>query len=160
MTDQLDPLKSIRAMGSALEKVELVGQEKVDGTSTDHYLVTVDLAEMLAKTKAPTQGLSGLPKTVTYDMWLDEGDRPRKMAFEIAGTSLEMELSEWGEPVDIEKPGGRGHHPAAAAPGRLSQRPRMLPRIPFMLVGTGPLGIGMLERLASSALIRASTSVI
>lgn len=104
MTDQLDPLKSIRAMGSALEKVELVGQEKVDGTSTDHYLVTVDLAEMLAKTKAPTQGLSGLPKTVTYDMWLDEGDRPRKMAFEIAGTSLEMELSEWGEPVDIEKP--------------------------------------------------------
>ena len=36
----------------------------------------------------------------------------------------------------------------------------MFPRAPFMLVGTGPLGSGMLDRLASSALSRWSTSVI
>ena len=32
--------------------------------------------------------------------------------------------------------------------------------MPFIDVGTGPFGIGMAERLASSALIRWSTSVI
>ena len=36
----------------------------------------------------------------------------------------------------------------------------LLPRMPFMVVGTGPLGIGMLERLASRALSRWRTSVI
>ena len=32
--------------------------------------------------------------------------------------------------------------------------------MPFIEVGIGPLGIGIAERLASRALIRASTSVI
>ncbi len=47
----------------------------------------------------------------------------------------------------------------AAAPAG-GQRPRMLPRMPFMLVGTGPLGSGMVGRLASSALSRLRMSVI
>ena len=40
------------------------------------------------------------------------------------------------------------------------QRPRIWPRKPFMLVGTGPLGIGMIGRAASIALSRLSMSVI
>ncbi len=48
----------------------------------------------------------------------------------------------------------------AAGSSVSGQRPRMFWRAPFMLVGTGPLGSGMFERLASSAFSRASTSVI
>ena len=38
--------------------------------------------------------------------------------------------------------------------------PRICERMPFMLVGTGPFGIGTLGRAASSARSRARTSVI
>ena len=50
--------------------------------------------------------------------------------------------------------------PVTTYDGRTGQRPRIWPRMPFIEVGTGPLGIGMLERLASRALIRCRTSVI
>lgn len=105
MTNQMDPLASVKSLEKAITKVKKVGEEKVDGEDTDHYQLTVDTATMLKQAggQAP-QEQSGIPETLTYDLWLDDDDLMRKMSMDVAGTKLDMQLSKWGEPVDIEKP--------------------------------------------------------
>ena len=48
------------------------------------------------------------PRTVAYDMWLDEDALMRRVEFDMAQQiSMVMEMSEWGEPVRIEAPSPR-----------------------------------------------------
>ena len=66
-------------------------------------------------------------------------------------------------PPLVFRPDGRGLHDMAARSrtvrlvgpegrSRLTgQRPRCWPRMPFMLVGTGPLGIGIADRVGRRA---------
>jgi hypothetical protein len=102
LTDQMDPLSSVKSMESAVTRVDHVGPGTVDGASVDHYRVAVDTAKMLKKLGQPTP--EGMPKSLTYDMWLDDQDLIRKMSFDVAGTSVEMLLSKWGQPVKVQRP--------------------------------------------------------
>jgi hypothetical protein len=102
LSDSMDPLASIAAMKTAVRDVTYVGSEKVDGVDTDRYKVTVDTAAM---TKAMKQkSVAGMPKTLTYDMWLDSDDLLRRMQFELSGQKVDMTMSKWGEPVSIQAP--------------------------------------------------------
>ena len=165
----------------------LVGEEEVDGESLRHYQVTMDpsaAAECGRPVGRPPR--RALPETVTYDLWFDDdglvppdGGRPGSRA---AASVTDRDVSDWRRGRHIEAPPARDGHGHAGrgrsrslSPSRTAeqtrvgactrerptgQRPRMLPRMPFMLVGTGPLGIGMFGRLASSALSRLRMSVI
>jgi hypothetical protein len=114
LSQQMDPLNSIKAMRTSVRKVRFVGAESVDGTDTDHYVVTVSLAALLTSMKAPST--AAMPRTVTYDMWLDGKDLLRRMEFELPSVKMDMLMSHWGEPVHISAP------PAAkvADPSRLT----------------------------------------
>ena len=102
LSDQMDPLSSVKQMQSAVTAADRVGTETIDGESTDRYKVTVDTASMTKKAGEPAP--EGMPKSLTYNLWLDDDDLIRKMTSEVSGTSVEMLMSKWGEPVTVEKP--------------------------------------------------------
>jgi hypothetical protein len=105
MTEQmgsLDPRETFAAFEKGLRDVEYVGQESVDGEELHHYRLTVDFAEA-----AEAQGLpqtQGMPKTVEYDLWLDQESLMRKVEMDLEQTRTVMEMSDWGEEVTIDAP--------------------------------------------------------
>ena len=109
----VDPRDTFKAFENGLRKVEFVGEESVHGEDLEHYRLTVDF-----RAAAKAQGMphmAGMPKTVAYDMWLDADALMRRVEFEMAQQiSMVMEMSEWGEPVDIEAPPRKQIVPAPA----------------------------------------------
>jgi hypothetical protein len=51
-----------------------------------------------------SSAVPGMPETITYQVWLDGQDRMRRMRLDIQGTRLQIDISDWGEPVDITAP--------------------------------------------------------
>jgi hypothetical protein len=102
LSEQMDPLNSIKAMQAGVRTVKFVGAEKVQGDPADHYLVTVDTAAMMKASKQ--KAVPGMPETLTYDMWLDDQDLLRRMQFDLSGLKMDMLMSHWGEPVSVEAP--------------------------------------------------------
>lgn len=102
LEDGLSPADSFAAFEAGLEEVEEVGPEEVDGDRTTHYRLRVDSERALGATGGPA--VPGLPETLTYDVWLDSEDRMRRLVYELAGTKLTMDMTDWGEPVTIEAP--------------------------------------------------------
>ena len=148
----IDPRATIEAFTKNVKSVNKVGSEDIDGTPTTHYVLVADtqaLGDKLGKEARP-------PEVVTYDMWLDEEGRPRRIQADLGDQgSMQTDMTDYGSEVSIEAPPADQVQAMPGSSGRAeAQRPRRLPRLPFMLVGTGPLGSGMLERFASSALIR------
>jgi lipoprotein LprG len=102
-TDQLDPMSSVKSMESAVTSADRVAQGSLHGVSVDHYRVVVDTAKMLKKLGKQAQQ-AGMPKALTYDMWLDDQFLIRKMSFDFGATSVQMLLSKWGEPITVQRP--------------------------------------------------------
>jgi hypothetical protein len=102
LSEQLNPLNSLAAMKSGVRQVRYVGHETVDGTPTDHYVVTVDGAALTKAMQQPQS--SALPRQLTYHMWLDQQHLLRRMRFQLLGLSTEMNVTRWGEPVHVEPP--------------------------------------------------------
>ncbi len=110
--EQMNPETTWDAWKGGMTELEYVGQESVEGESLDHYTVTVDVASALEAQGGATgqlgDGAAGQLEggTVEYDVWLDEERLMRQITFELAGTSGEIDMSGWGEPVDITAPDG------------------------------------------------------
>ncbi|MBA2465579.1 MAG: LppX_LprAFG lipoprotein [Nocardioidaceae bacterium] len=97
-----DPLSTFDAFEAGLQKVRYVGEEDVDGEDMDHYVLSVD-----AKKAARAQGTpqtSGTPRTITYDLWLDDEDLMRRMQFSQAGAGMTVSMDDWGQPVSVAAP--------------------------------------------------------
>jgi hypothetical protein len=103
-TDQMDPLKAIKAMESAVRSSERVGKQTMDGVTVEHYKLTVDTASLVKGVSASQLAQAKVPKTITYDLWLDEQHLLRRTSFEMMGTHFEATMSKWGKPVKIEAP--------------------------------------------------------
>ncbi|HEX2894610.1 MAG TPA: LppX_LprAFG lipoprotein [Marmoricola sp.] len=99
------PESSIGAMKGAVKSVEKVGTSTVDGAQVDKYQVTVDSAS-IAKTLGSGAGAAAgqLPKTVTYDLYVDHDHLMRRIDMTVANQHITMVVSKWGEPVDITAP--------------------------------------------------------
>ncbi len=102
LSEQMDPLSSVKSMRSAVKSAELVGRGQLQGTPVEHYQVVVDTAKVFEAKKQAVP--AGMPGTLTYDMWLDQAHLMRKMVFEMTGTSLEMTMSKWGRAVRVQRP--------------------------------------------------------
>ena len=102
LSGQMDPVGAMKSLQGAIKSVDRVGKGSIGGTPVDHYRVVVDTAKVLKaqKQKVP----AGIPATLTYDMWLDQQHLLRRMTFAISGTSFEMLMSKWGEPVKVQRP--------------------------------------------------------
>jgi hypothetical protein len=99
----LGPESSISAMKGALKKVEYVGSDTVDGDKVSKYQVTVDTTAM-ADTLGGAAGLGDLPKTVTYDLYVDHDHLMRRIDMTVQKQHIDMRVSNWGKPVEIKAP--------------------------------------------------------
>ena len=96
------------------EKLELLGEEEVDGVVTHHYRITIDPADYLKAMEFPDAMKEFLPKQMVTEMWVDGDNLPRKFAQTIetpspAGgepvpSTTEGTYSDFGVDVDIEAP--------------------------------------------------------
>jgi lipoprotein LprG len=102
LSDQMDPMASLKTAQAAVVSAKLVGTDTVQGVAVDRYRVVVDTAKMLAKQDPAIK--AQMPKTVTYEMALDKDNLVRQMTFDVAGTKAKIEMSDWGKPVKVERP--------------------------------------------------------
>ena len=105
--DTFDPKSTLETFGKGVNSVKVIGNETIDGDETTHYVVTSDskyLTESLGGSKSGVD----LPKEFTYDIWLDGDGRMRKLISDMGKqNSVEMQMTNWGESVDIDGPAGR-----------------------------------------------------
>jgi LppX_LprAFG lipoprotein len=111
LTNTLDPLAAFDSFEKGVESVVFVGNENVDGEQMDRYEITVNTSKIDQFKKLPTQ--AQLPDSVTYDLWLDDQNRMRKMTMQMAAMKTEVAFSDWGSSVDIQAP----------APGEVVEAP-------------------------------------
>jgi hypothetical protein len=98
-----DPRKTFDMFSTGVQKVVELGDEDVEGDATTHYQVTTGTAEI--KKSLSKELRHGFPATLTFDIWLAEGDKLRKMTADLPGTgAITLETTNWGEPVDIKAP--------------------------------------------------------
>lgn len=104
----MTPDASIELMAQALERMVLVGEEKIGSEDTQRYRLTVNTADsqaLLGQTE--TQGLPALPETIDYDMWVTQDDLIRRISMDIEGVGVQLDYTDWGKPVDIKAPAPR-----------------------------------------------------
>ncbi len=99
----VDPRDTFTALAAGLRKVRFVADESVNGEDLEHYRLTVDFksaAKALSLPRTP-----GVPRSIAYDLWLDDEALMRRVEMEIMQqASMVMETSDWGEPVNVEAP--------------------------------------------------------
>jgi hypothetical protein len=98
----MSPADSFAGFEAGLQKVEPVGQEKIGGEQTEHVKLHVDAAK--AMESMDMGQVPGLPETLVYDVWLDGQDRMRRINYELAGTKVVMDMTQWGSEVRIDVP--------------------------------------------------------
>ena len=95
-------------------KLELVGEEEVDGVATNHYRITIDSADYLEAMDLPDLMREFLPAELVTQMWVDGDNLPRKFAQTLEApapsdgepmmSTTEGTYSDFGTDVDISAP--------------------------------------------------------
>jgi hypothetical protein len=116
-----NPAEGLEALAAVSEDgLEEVGSEEVRGVDTTHYRAEIDMAAALEQadeqsggdlideeTAAQFEQLYG-DQPVPVEVWIDDDGliRRQTLTFEVGGqaSTMEMELFDYGEPVDIEVP--------------------------------------------------------
>lgn len=101
--DSFGPKSALENLKSGITKVVHEGPEKIDGQSLEHYRLTVDTKKAEA-IFGVAQGSAKTPKTLTYDIWVDDEYLLRQVKMTVSGQALVMKASKWGEPVSIKVP--------------------------------------------------------
>lgn len=104
LSEQMNPLSTLKSSQASLISADRVGKTSIDGVAVDHYKVVMSTAEMAKKLRQQVPRAGRLPKSISYDMWLDRRHLVRKMSFEVLGTSAEMLMTKWGKPVSVRSP--------------------------------------------------------
>jgi len=105
LTSTMNPLAAFDSFEEGLQSVVFVGDDEINGEQLGHYKIKVDTSKIDQFKELQTQ--TQVPKTIGYDLWLDDQNRMRKMTMAMnMGMPLKMEVSfdDWGAPVDIEAP--------------------------------------------------------
>lgn len=106
---QLNFAEQTEALEGAMEGFETGRTETMDGVETTEYVVTVDTAKLYEQMDGPLAEMDvdslGLPETLDYSFWVGADNLPRRMSMDLGPTgSMEINISGWGEPVDISAP--------------------------------------------------------
>lgn len=100
----LDLRKSLELFTEGVQSVQSKGGESIDGVDTTHYVVTADL-EAISNLIGSGADTAQLPRTITYDIWLDGDGRFTQMKADMqAAGKIVMNLTDWGTEVDIKAP--------------------------------------------------------
>jgi hypothetical protein len=106
------PMQQFEDTRDAVTAVEVVGPEDLAGEPTTRYKVTIDPAKVTGQTAEQVTTLQDAGPLL-YDYWLDGEGHMRKIENGYMGVETVMEMSGWGEPVDVEAP-----DPSTVTPAR------------------------------------------
>lgn len=108
-----DPEAMFKAMDKP-KKLELLGQEEVDGVATNHYRITMDPQQYVEAMEFPAEMAQFMPKEIVSEMWVDADDLPRKFSQttetpavgggQSTSSTTEGFYRDFGTDVDIEAP--------------------------------------------------------
>lgn len=99
---RMDPGANLSNFSAGISELTLVGEEKVGGETTHHYLAVIDTSKLTQDN--PVAGADA--KKLDYHVWLGTDNLVRKFSLD-AGDGLgamEMTFSDWGKPVDVKAP--------------------------------------------------------
>jgi hypothetical protein len=106
--EEVDITAQMDTWEESARKVVYVGEEDVDGQTMRHYQVTVDSAAAMDAAGVTgddaAAASSAMGEEFVYEVWLDDENLMRKLAFEMDGVVTEMTADNWGEEQDIEIP--------------------------------------------------------
>ena len=105
--DQLDITSTWDSWGEGAEQIVFVGEEDVDGQDMRRYEVTVDTEaamEAAGETAEDAAEATAMPDEIVYDLWVDDDNLVRRIAFEMEGAVSEITTDNWGEPQEISAP--------------------------------------------------------
>ncbi|HSP61040.1 MAG TPA: hypothetical protein VLO09_08260 [Ornithinimicrobium sp.] len=113
--EDIDVASTWDAWDEGAARVVYVGTEDVDGTDLRRYEVVVDTqAAMDASGQTGSDAAEAsamIGEEITYDVWVDDDDLLRRLSFTTAGSTTEMSIDRWGEPMDIEAPAAEDVEP-------------------------------------------------
>lgn len=103
ITDQLDPSEQLAQFKDALSSFEKKGSpETIDGVKAQPYELTLDTSKVTGLADLPSG--SDVPKSLTYAMYIGPDDLLRRITADVAGSTIKVDYSKWGEPVDVKAP--------------------------------------------------------
>jgi hypothetical protein len=104
LTD-FDPQSMIDKMSSdTFRKVTDLGSETVDGQTLEHYTVVLDTSAA-GNLLGGMPSSAGLPKTISYDIWLDDQDRMAKFEMTMKKVAhVTATYSDYGADLNITAP--------------------------------------------------------
>ncbi len=97
----------LAGMEQAFTSVTPVGEpEQLDGVEVQAYEIVVDTAKISpeAGQELLAGGLAQLPPTITYTYWVDAQDVPRKVVYELMGTTTTMLMRNVGAGAPVVAP--------------------------------------------------------
>jgi len=98
-----NPTKTYQAIARAMQNVKYVRSQTIDGRKLDRYDLTVDTATV-AKLGGAKTVPQGLPKTLTYSLWMDSAHVVRRMDFNQLGIVMVINITDYNKPVHITAP--------------------------------------------------------
>lgn len=99
----IGPKATFDNLKPGIKKVVDRGTETIDGAELDHYVLNVDTAKISSVFGVPAS-TAKLPKTVTYDVWVDDDFLLHRLTMTVSGQHLLLKASNWGKPVTIKAP--------------------------------------------------------
>ncbi|MGB7448512.1 MAG: hypothetical protein WA892_05240 [Ornithinimicrobium sp.] len=104
LTESLDVNALMKKWDASAQEITYVGEQDVNGETTDHFEVVVDPQEVLDRaghTAPPELDVSG---ELTYGIWVDSDNLIRQMKLDIDGTAATVSLDNWGQDLQVEAP--------------------------------------------------------
>lgn len=102
-----DPLAAFDEYDDVISSVTLVGTDTIDGEATERYRVRLDPSKLKdLKNDDRLSAHHGLPKNVTFDLWVGKNDNlVRKLVVDLPHTGeMSLRASDWGDDVHIVAP--------------------------------------------------------
>lgn len=103
--DQMDPSTAFKQYKAALTSIDKVGVPvDLDGVKTQPYKMVLDTSKIAAFASLPDNVAKNLPANLAYVVYVGPDNLVRRLKYEVAGSTSEINYSKWGEPVRIEAP--------------------------------------------------------
>jgi len=104
--EQLDPTVQSERLKDAIVGFEAEEDaETIDGVSTTKYIITLDTEKVTGDSDyLDGQLTDALGDEIVYEMYVGEDDLVRRQVMDMAGSTQEIDYSNWGEPVTVEAP--------------------------------------------------------
>jgi hypothetical protein len=105
LLNRANPASQLGAFKDAISTVEVGGSpELIDGVQATRYNVSVKSSAIVALMGVTGAAAAALPAELKYVYWIGPDNLVRKITVDVAGSSSEITMSKWGDPVTITAP--------------------------------------------------------